>query len=164
MQLIRLNGIMKKKNMNLRFSLLLVFVSLSLLSSAQKPNPVKWEYSVINKGGSEYELVATALIDKEWHLYGQFFDDGGPIKLTFNFETDPDYQLIGKTVESPDPITERDEIFEINVSYFVEKAVFTQKVKTINTGNIKLIIEGQVCNEQSGVCIPVDDEHVFTIE
>jgi hypothetical protein len=164
MQLIPHISIMIRKY-TLSHSFLLIFMlSLSSMSFAQRPSPVKWEYTVVKAGGSEYELKATALIDKQWHLYGQFFDDGGPIKLTFNFETAPNYELIGKTVESPQPIMERDEIFEINVSYFTENAVFTQKVKTINPGNIKLIIRGQVCNEQSGICVPVDDEHVFSIE
>ncbi len=137
---------------------------LTININAQIISPVKWEYKVKKVSVSEYELQAIAIIDKPWHLYGQYFDDGGPIKLQFKFEENNTYELIGKTLESPKPKVVRDEIFNIDVHYFADKALFIQKVKIKKATEIKVELEGQVCNDNTGMCVMVSDEHTFKIK
>lgn len=142
----------------------IVFLFFSLNINAQIVSPVKWEYKVNKITETSYELQAIATIDKPWHLYGQYFEDGGPIKLKFDFEENSNYELIGNTSEDPEPKTVKDEIFDIDVSYFTNKAIFTQKIKLKTITNIKLIIDGQICNDNTGMCIMVADEHIFRIK
>ena len=141
--------------------LLLIFI-LSISTNAQIITPVKWEYRLKKNSASEFELQALALIDKPWHLYGQYFEDGGPVRLTFTFVENGNYELISKTLESPKPKIERDEIFDINVQYFSDKALFTQKVKITKLTDIKVVIEGQACNDNTGMCVMVSGNHTFS--
>ena len=143
---------------------LLTALLLSVNINAQIVSPVKWEYRVKKVSGTEYELHALAIIDKPWHLYGQYFDDGGPIKLQINFEESNDYELIGKTLESPKPKVVRDEIFNIDVHYFADKALFIQKVKIKKATEIKVELEGQVCNDNTGMCVMVSGEYTFKLK
>lgn len=145
------------------FILLFIFL-LSISTDAQIITPVKWEYRVKKVSTAEYELQALALIDKPWHLYGQNFEAGGPVRLTFTFEDNAGFILTGKTSESPKPKIERDEIFDIDIQYFTDKVLFIQKVKIIKATDIKVIIEGQACNDNTGMCILVSDEHVFKLK
>jgi hypothetical protein len=164
MQLIQLHGIPVKTKTMKFLNLFFILTLICHFAFAQKPNPVKWEYAIVKLNASEYELKAIAKIDPSWHLYAQNFDDGGPIRLTFTYEPDPAYDLNGTTLESPAPIMERDDIFEINVAYFKDHAEFTQKIKLKKPVAVKLLIEGQVCNDQSGVCIPINEEHTYQPE
>ncbi|MCD4794195.1 MAG: hypothetical protein K8R54_13240 [Bacteroidales bacterium] len=149
--------------MNKLFIFLLVFL-LSISTNAQIITPVKWEYRVKKVSASEFELQALALIDKPWHLYGQYFEDGGPVRLTFHFIETANYELIRKTLESPKPKIERDEIFNIDVQYFSDKALFTQKVKITKATDIKVVIEGQACNDNTGMCVMVSGNHTFSLK
>lgn len=143
----------------------LIFLMLIFISSAnaQFMKPVKWEFETKKISSDTYELISMAYIQKPWHLYGQFFEDGGPVKLVFNFEDNDSFELIGKTEESPKPKVVKDEIFNIDVHYFADKAVFTQKVKVRSKSPIKLFIEGQVCNDDTGMCVMVSGEHTFIL-
>lgn len=147
----------------------LVFFLISTLSliNAQVLQPVKWKYTTKQISDSEVELIAQAAIQKSWHLYGQYFGDGktGPIRLTFTFKPSDKYELIGKVVESPKPVTEHDEIFGMDVQYFSGAATFTQKIKVKSTTDfsIDMILEGQACQDD-GMCVPLDDEFTFNIK
>ncbi|HAN79746.1 MAG TPA: hypothetical protein DCQ31_19285, partial [Bacteroidales bacterium] len=101
-----------------------------------------------------------------WHLYSQFFDDGGPIKLTLVFAPNANYKLLGKTTESPKPHMEKDEVFEVMVGYFSTEATFSQKIKVLSEKdfNINLTIEGQACYEKDGKCIMVEGENTFAVK
>jgi len=126
--------------------------------------PVKWEFEIKQLSSHTYELIVKADIQKPWHLYGQYFEKGGPVQLVFDFEKNNNYELIGNTVESPKPHIVKDEIFGIDVQYFSEAAVFTQKIKISGETEIKLNVEGQVCNDDTGICIMVSGEHTFTLK
>ncbi len=45
--------------------------------------PIKWSTSVIKISETEYDLVAIATIEKNWHLYSQNVPDDGPIPTAF---------------------------------------------------------------------------------
>jgi hypothetical protein len=131
---------------------------------AQIETPVTWKYSAKRTNETEALLVFEANIKPLWHLYGQFFPDGGPIRLVFKFNKSDKYSLIGKAVESPKPIEEKDEVFEINVQYFKNSATFTQKIKLLNKQALEVTgsIEGQACLED-GKCVPVKEDFKFQV-
>ena len=142
----------------------LIIALSSLGTNAQILGPVNWEYRAVKVSETEFELQALALIDKPWHLYGQYFEDGGPVRLKFDFVKNENYKVIDSTIEKSKLIIEKDEIFGIDVHYFSEKAMFIQKVKIKMPTEIIMMIEGQACNDKTGMCIMVSGEHVFMLK
>ncbi len=147
-----------------KISLIIIAGLLALVANSQIITPVEWVYRVKNISESEFELQAFAIIDKSWHLYGQYFEDGGPVRLKFNFVKNEMFSLTDSVIEKPNPIIERDEIFNIDVHYFIGKAMFSQKVKINKPTEIILLIEGQACNDKTGMCVMVSDTHVFLLK
>jgi len=144
------------------FTLLIIIISLA--SNAQEKSPVSWAYNIKKISSDEYELQVSAIIDKGWHLYGQYFEDGGPIKMKFEFAENNNVLLIDSVLEKPNPITKKDEIFDIDVQYFSGKVIFTQKVKIKKATEQLLKLEGQACNDKTGMCIMVADQHFFMLK
>ena len=70
--------------------------------------PVKWSFSSQNINEKEAFLIATATIEKGWHVYSQDIGEGGPIPTTLTFVKSPDYKLEGKTTETPKAVSAYD--------------------------------------------------------
>lgn len=143
---------------------ILLVILYALNINAQIEEPIEWAYKVEKISESKYELYMLAIIEKPWHLYGQYFEDGGPIKLKFEFIENNNYTLIDSVLETPKPHIVRDDIFDIDVQYFTKKVLFTQKVEIKRTTEIIVMIEGQVCDDKTGRCLMVTDEHVFMLK
>jgi len=143
--------------------LVLVFTLLfSFLGYSQIFNPVKWSSKVEQKSDNEFVLVMDVIIEDEWHLYSQFTPDGGSQPTIFTFkESKGNYQLVGKTKESPYKKVFND-VFEVDEYYFAKKATFKQTIKVTNPKlkTIKVYVEYQVCKEQ---CIQGDNTFTFTL-
>lgn len=120
---------------------------------AQLEDPVKWKNKSEKIEGDIVEITFEANIDMHWHLYSQYFDEGGPVRTTFFFDESDKYELVGKPTESPVPEEEFDDIFKINVKYFSEKATFVQKIKVLTEEAFAITgsIEYQVCQEDKCV-------------
>ncbi len=120
---------------------------------AQLVDPVKWENKSKKLDDGITEIIFEANIEMNWHLYSQYFDEGGPVRTTFYFDESDKFELIGSPTESPEPEEEMDEIFNIKVKYFSHKATFVQKVKllTDEAFTITGAIEYQVCQEDKCV-------------
>ncbi len=135
---------------------ILLLLSLSLNGFSQIKSPVKWTYSVKQVNENTAELIFTANIEKAWHLYSQYMEEGGPIVTSFVFNKDKTYKLDGKTSE-PTPEAEYDEMFKMTVKYFNKQAIFKQKIKILSDKDfsVKGSFEYMVCND--GSCIPFQD-------
>jgi len=135
------------------FAFLFLFFCPS--SHAQIVNPVHWTWRAEQVSGDEYKVIFTALIDKPWHTYGMYIQEGGPVKTSFAFDKNPDVELIGKMTESGTKVKEGvDDVFGINVKLFEEKAVFEQRIKLKNSTTLKGSFEFMVCDDKS--CLPPD--------
>lgn len=139
---------------------LVVYIELFLISVGLQgqsgDDPVVWSHQVKKLSDVEYELVFTGKILEGWHVYSQYTAEGGSLPSEFTFEkAGTDYELVGKTTESA-TITEFSDVFEVDETFFKEKAVFTQRIKLIETGLTQLSVNlfYQVCKE---VCIPKDE-------
>lgn len=127
----------------------------SMVSAQGKPNlHVSWTYSTKQLSDCEYDLIFTATIDKNWHLYSQIPVTDGPLPTVFMFDPSPDYQLVGKTSE-PKPIEKEEEVFGpgIIIKFFEDKAVFHQKIKVLTEKPIKITgaIDGMACSDMQCV-------------
>lgn len=126
---------------------LLFFIAIT--SKAQILEPVKWQTSVEKISDTEFNLITTATIDKTWHLYSQEEVDG-PIPTEFTYDTsNGDFELVGKTQE-PNVAPVYDKIFQIDIKYFSDKAVFKQKVKLLNPDatTINGMVFFSVCDDE----------------
>lgn len=142
------------------FMLLVLFAAGSL--QAQIVNPVHWSWKAEQVKDEEYKVVFTALIDKPWHTYGMYIQEGGPVKTSFTFDKNADVELLGKMTESGPKVKEgMDDVFGINVKLFEEKAVFEQRIKIKNPTTLKGSFEFMVCDDKS--CLPPDTKK-FSLE
>jgi thiol:disulfide interchange protein DsbD len=135
----------------------LLLVLLVLQSQAQIENPVKWSYSAPKTGKNEANILIKADIQKGWHLYSQFIEDGGPIPTSFTFSPSKDFQLEGKVSESPKAVTAFDPNFGMKIAWHETQVVFTQKIKTTNDKfTLKGVLEYMVCNNNK--CLPPTEQ------
>ncbi|HBF87818.1 MAG TPA: disulfide bond formation protein DsbD [Bacteroidales bacterium] len=146
----------------------LLFISLLFIainSFAQILEPVKWTSTVKRINDTEAELIFSAKIEENWHLYSQFLPDGGPIPAKFSFLPSKNYEKTGNVVETPAPEVYYDDIFEMNIKQFSKKANFTQKIKILNVKSFKIKVnfEGQACLE-NGQCVMLGKEFEFNID
>ena len=146
-------------NTSLNFLILLIVNLFSV--QAQISDPVKWSTSVNKVDETNYEVVFKANIDEGWHIYSQFIDgDDGPIPSEFDVLADG-LKKEGKTLE-PDGVTAFDKTFQMEIKYFENEALFTQKV-SITDGYkdpLNASVFFMVCNDER--CLP-PEEKIFQV-
>jgi len=143
--------------------LFLVFIVAGQVQS-QIVEPVKWTSSVKKISSTEYELIATATIQKGWHLYSQSAPKDGPVATSFTFEGNGSYLKKGNTSEDKGH-TVQDPIFNMQIKYFENKASFKQRIKLkLKTGfKINATVEFMVCDNTR--CLPPTEENlVFNVK
>lgn len=133
--------------------LLIAILFIGAFVNAQIFDPVKWSTSVKKISATEYELIATATIDGEWHLYSQTVPENGPIPTSFSFKSDKNYLKKGNTKE-PEGHTVDDKVFNMKIKYFDKKADFKQRIKLNGKAgfDVKATVEFMVCNNEQ--CLP----------
>ena len=136
---------------------------LTFMGTAQIVEPVKWSSSVVKVSDTEVDLIISASIEKNWHLYSQFTPEGGALPLVFTFKNQKgNYQLLGKTKEGKYKKS-FNEIFEIEEYYFQTSAKFIQRIKILNPKlkTISLLADGQACID--GKCVQTEGNLVFNL-
>jgi thiol:disulfide interchange protein len=129
------------------------FLLLGFSSFSQEEEPILWNSKIEKISETNYLIVLEASIKANWHLYSQLIEDEGPPNPTkFIFKNKESYKLVGIFSESKS-ITEFDNLFEKKLTYFENKAVFTQEIKLSNNKLQKIIIdiEYQACDDK--LCI-----------
>lgn len=143
--------------------LLIVSVVTAFSGLAQDDeNPVIWKQEIKKINDTDYELVLIGAIAKDWHIYSQHTPDGGPLKTEVTFANlGKDYELIGETVENK-TYTEFSDVFEVDETFFKNKAVFTQKIKVLNPSLSQINVElfFQICKE---VCMNREENFAFSL-
>ncbi len=148
-----LNG----RNWLLFLPLLSLLLGLAAPAAAQIERPVTWKFaaSPADKAG-EATLTFSASIAGNWHIYSQFIEEGGPEPTSFKFVPSPDYELVGKVTESPEPVKAFEKAFNMNIAYFPKRAVFSQKIRLkAPQTTVKGTLTFMVCNDEK--CLPPDD-------
>lgn len=150
--------------MKKRLSLLIVLLVVSgSFSIAQLVRPVTWSLSQKSTGKGELELELKASIEPGWHLYGTKLPEGGPVKTTFTFVPDPvHYRISGELTSASSPVREHDKIFNMDLEFFSNQAVFIQKIILLSDQPFELkgTIEYQSCNNETCTL----DDHDFTFK
>jgi len=131
-----------------------VLLLVSIISFGQ--TPVTWQVSSSELGDNTYEIKIEADLERGWHLYSQYLEsDEGPLSTYISYETS-NFELIGKT-EEEGVETHMDPVWEMDISFFADHAIFIQKVKSLNPDS--LILKGNVnfmvCDDTQ--CLPPED-------
>ena len=137
--------------------LLLILLLTAAQSFTQILNPVKWEVSVEPISDLEYELVFTADIEKNWAIYAQYVEEGGPLPTVISLEPSINFTALGPPIEKNlNKVTKHDSIFEMTVSKFYNRAVFEQRIKIIRdaTFELKGNIEYMTCDDSRCTYMP----------
>ena len=134
----------------MRFFLIL-FLLLCNYSMAQ--SVVKWS-GVYSKKTDE--VILTATIEKNWHLYSQYISpNAGPVATKITFVKNKKVKIKGKPLEE-NVHAFYDENFMAHLSVFDDKAIFKQKIKVKKNTDLKLVITYMVCDDTR--CLPPTDE------
>lgn len=138
----------------------LLFTLLITNSFSQILEPVKWEARtepVINSE-LEYDIIFTAIIDDKWAIYSQNVGEGGPLPTIVSFSSSNDYKLVGLTTERDlNKETKFDSVFQMTVSKFYNKAIFSQRIKIQNSKKMFEVqgnIEFMTCDDSRCIYEP----------
>ncbi len=136
-----------------KISFVVIAVLFAFLINAQPKNPVNWKFESKKKSDGVYELIATATVEKPWHIYSQFTGKG-PIPTKFSFKTNPLVAFDGKVAEIGKLEKVSDPNFKSEVLYFSNSVQFVQtaKLKAKATTTVSGTVEYMVCNDEE--CLP----------
>ena len=147
----------------MRRAISVAIATLALLFSSnafsQIQDPVKWKVSTQKVDETKYEVIFDATIDMGWHLYSSENPPGGPIPTTFIFTESENYSAVGNPKPIGDAKVEHDEIFEMDVAYFDNKAQFVQTIELnegIEGAKVSGEIEYQACFEDKCIFLTYD--------
>ena len=143
--------------------LILFFTALTLVSTAQIFDPVKWDFSQKKLSENEIELSFKANIENGWYVYSQNAGEG-PVSTEFTFENSDKFILSGNVLEQ-DPLEEFDPNFDAILRYFKNEAVFTQIIQVNSVEDFKINGEVYFMTCDSTQCLPPEAlEFTFNID
>jgi thiol:disulfide interchange protein len=119
--------------------------------------PVKWSVNSVKVEEGIYDIIFTANIDQNWHLYSQFLPSNeGPVATTFKMDLPANVQLV-EGVKEETPTKKYDPNFMIDVNFFSGKTSFTQRVKVTDNKapEVKASVNFMVCDDKK--CLPPTD-------
>jgi thiol:disulfide interchange protein DsbD len=135
-----------------------IVLFIAFTSFAQMQEPVKWKHVINEKS----ELIFTSSIESGWHIYAMNMPEGGPKPTVFVFETVKGAKLSGKVSTKNALHTAYDELFEMNISWYKDNPVFTQKLSI--TDPDQFLLEGYIdymsCNDEN--CVALTEEFSFS--
>ncbi|MDR6783301.1 hypothetical protein ABIE26_000211 [Pedobacter africanus] len=97
-------------------------------------------------------LLIKATMSNGWHIYSATQKGGGPQPTIFQFAQSKDYELVGKLIE-PKPLVKYEKVFEMNVYYFSNTVLFSQKIKLrAKQTKVKVNVSFMACTDSQ--CLP----------
>ena len=143
------------------FSLFILLFTLISFSQTEE-SPAVWQSAINKISNTEYNIVFTANLLQDWHLYSQYNPDGAsqPLEILIP-EGKTGYELVGKAIESKTH-KEYSEVWEKEEIFFSDVAILTQKIKITDTSlsTVSLQVYGQVCKE---ACIQIEELFTFSL-
>ena len=149
------------KTLKLCLSALLLLITFSAANAQTKP-VVVWNASAEQVVDGLYRITVEATIDEGWHIYSlepsEFI-----IPTSFTFSCSEGAQLKDGLKQLQEPKKVYDEIYQAELGYFENKAVFTQDIELTAPGaTVEMFLEYMACNDMN--CLPPADTTVtFTL-
>ena len=148
----------------MKFIYFLTFIFITSIAFSQtKENPIVWKTSVEKISETEYNLIFSGKILKNWYVYSQYNPEDASLPMEiFIPEGENRFKLIGKAKESQTSKKYSD-VWKKDELIFKEKAILTQRIfindKSIT--QVKLSLFGQVCET---ACIQFEDTYTFSLD
>jgi thiol:disulfide interchange protein DsbD len=143
-------------------TLLLLFFALVAHAQTEN-NPAIISTTVEKISDTEYNLIFTAKILDQWHMYSQYNPDNASLPMEILASKDTKgFELVGKAKESK-TYKEYSDTWKKEEIFFKEKALITQRIKLTNKDitSVKLNFFAQVCKE---VCIQIEEDFSFSLD
>lgn len=147
-----------------RFTLFCLITLLTVVAAAaQGPNPIRWRLSVKMTSDTEGVITLRALVQEGWHLYGTELPADGPKPTTFDFSQSVGIQTVGEITPSRQPLTVRDEMYEMELNWWDANVEFTQQFRITEPDGAKVIasVSFMGCNNVN--CLPPKTESLTYI-
>jgi len=141
-------------NTKMKRTLFLTIMGLfSLMAWSQMVDPVHFSAQLKTGNSADAEIVFSATIDKGWHVYSTDMGDNGPTSATFKVVKLDGVELVGKLTPLGNVTTQYDKMFEMELRFFENKAMFVQKIRfTKPQYVIDCFLEYGACNDE--MCMP----------
>ncbi len=141
-----------------------VFLASGLLAQEQH---MQWFQETKKISACEYDIIFKVKISKDWHIYSIIKSSGleAPSPTSFTFNSSPDIEFIGKITETP-PHKFFDSVFKTIVRTHEHQATFTQRVKVLKEGTVKVTgqYDSQVCHDELGCDFPPIEKFTFEVK
>ena len=119
--------------------LLVAFAAIVPLEiHAQIIDPVKWSIAIQDLNENEFDLVATATIDPEYHIYSTTMPALGPLPTVFDIKTSEFFEAVGETRDLTEVPLYYDDIFEVEYKQFSGTASFAQTFRKLKDGSFPI--------------------------
>ena len=139
--------------------LLVAFVAIMPFGAkAQIVDPVKWAFSIEEVNETEFDLVATATVDPEYHIYSTSMPELGPMPTVFEIEPNEFFELVGTGRDVTPGHKFYDDIFEVEYVQFAGTATYAQRLKKLTDQPFTVVgdISYQACKE--GGCVSLVED------
>ncbi|WP_430809666.1 MULTISPECIES: protein-disulfide reductase DsbD domain-containing protein [unclassified Carboxylicivirga] len=138
-----------------RATFILILLASIIICHAQQTieEPVKWNFKFEKINNWEIKVIATAEIDEGWKLYGVDIPEDGPFPTRLVIEESSANKALKKTIEVTPSSLKFDDVFEMEIPFYKEKAIFAINVRVIDSSKpIKGYVEFMCCNDEK--CLP----------
>ncbi len=133
--------------------LICILTVCSIFTFAYSQKEIDWNFQYNQKLN---QIEMTAKLADSWHLYSQYIArDIGPVPTQFVFQSNDNFQLVGKT-EEPEPIKRYDQAFEAELTFFEKQVTFSQKIKQNSEATLKGTVSFMLCNDE--MCLPPEEK------
>lgn len=120
-------------------------------------DPVSWSYRLTPETGGNYLLEWRAEVDAGWHIYAHDIGDEGPVPTSVVLDGQEGITAVSALKAAGDRITKFDEVFGMELSWFDEEVVFSQRIRWDADGpaSVTGYVEFMVCDDEK--CLPPDE-------
>lgn len=142
--------------------MILLFVGIGAVK-AQIVKPTTWSFTSKKLKPGLYELHLTATIKDGWSVYSQWTPEGGPEPTVISFDKNPNLLLGGKAKEVGEMKKKHEDVFGVDVHYYLATVDFVQVVK-VKSVKGDVLLKGSInfmaCDKEQ--CITLEEE--FKVE
>ncbi len=137
----------------------ILLLQLLFTAAVFAQNPVRWTTQAIQTDTLKFDVIITANIQEKWHLYATEMPEDGPLPTEFIFN---DVTLTSSLTHS-ELITGFDPIFEMELSYFNDEAMFYQSISVPNRAVTEVLVDliYQACDDK--LCIFRDEQLIVSL-
>ncbi|MDO5036410.1 MAG: cytochrome c biogenesis protein CcdA [Porphyromonas sp.] len=135
------------------YALLMMMVWVSP-TSAQILDPATWKVTHSNTESGEITLSFEVALESGWHIYDVELPSGGPTPTSIELDGTKGAILVGGLVTDRDPAVVYDKNFDMQLRWYSDKVVFTQKVQIEDPERFTLQgdLVFMLCNDET--CLP----------